>query len=355
MDTEVLAEQQAGELVPIVASRLVRNLGASLVAILIGLGFGAIIIVAAGGEPFAAYTSLFRGAVGSRFDIGQTLEQSIPIMIIGLGLAVAFRARVWNIGAEGQFYIGALTGGLVAIYLPIDVPVILIPLSFAAAMAGGAIWAWIVGYMRAHWGVNEIVTSLLMNYPAFFLMEYLCRVPLRGGFIIQSKPVRTAAQLPDVPGFPVHLGIIVAIGLVPIVAYLMNKTPFGFRVDVFGMSPDVAEAAGVDRKKIVKRVMVVSGALAGLAGVIQVMGVQIVLNPFISRGFGFTAIIVALLGRNRPIGVLMAALFIGAMSNGGIAMQQAQNLPTSIILSVQALFVLLLLAAEMFIRKGRGT
>jgi general nucleoside transport system permease protein len=149
----------------------------------------------------------------------------------------------------------------------------------------------------------------------------------------------------------VNVGILVALGLVPIVAYLMNKTPFGFRVDVFGMSSEVAEAAGVDPKRVIVRVMLISGALAGLAGVIQLMGVAIVLNPALSRGLGFTGIIVALLGRNRPVGVLISGLFIGALTTGGIAMQQAQSLPTAIIVTIQALFVLLLLAANRLMRR----
>jgi general nucleoside transport system permease protein len=336
------------------SARRFRNVGASLLATLIGLALGAVMIALAGGRPVAAYSALFRGAIGDRFAISQTLEQSIPLIIIGLGLAVSFRARVWNIGAEGQLYLGALAGAMVAIYVPIHVPVVIIPLAFAAAMVGGAVWASVVGFLRARWGVNEIVTSLLLNYPMFFLIEYLVRVPIRdkSQFIIQSKPIPRSAALPGLfDTFDVHAGILVALGLVPIVAYLMNKTPFGFRVDVFGMSPEVAEAAGVDGRRVILRVMLISGAMAGLAGVIQLMGVAIVLNPALSKGLGFTAIIVALLGRNRPVGVLLAALFIGGLTTGGIAMQQAQSLPTSIIVTIQAMFVLLLLAADRLMRR----
>ena len=337
-----------------VASRRLRNAVASLVAVLIGLALGAIMIAAGGGHPVAAYSALLRGAVGDRFAIAQTLEQAIPLIVIGLGLAVAFRARVWNIGAEGQLYLGALTGGMVAIYVPIHISVLIIPLAFAAAMVGGAAWASVVGILRARWGVNEIVTSLLLNYPMFFLIEYLVRVPIRdkSQFIIQSKPVPRFAALPGLfHSFDVNAGILAAIGLVPIAAYLMNKTPFGFRVDVYGMSPEVAEAAGIDGRRVILRVMLISGATAGLAGVIQLMGVAIVLNPALSKGLGFTGIIVALLGRNRPVGVLLAAVFIGGLTTGGIAMQQAESLPTSIIVTIQAMFVLLLLAADRLMRR----
>jgi simple sugar transport system permease protein len=294
-----------------------------------------------------------QGALGSRFAVSQMLEQSIPLLIIGLGLCVAFRATVWNIGAEGQFYIGALFGGVVGIYFPVHSPFLVIPLTFVAAMAGGALWAWIAGAMRAHLGVNEIVNTLMLNYIALFILAYLVRIPLRDPErqIIQSRPMQDAAQLPDFPGFTFHIGFVVAILLVPIVAYVLNKTPFGFRISLSGMNRDAAETAGVDSGRTIKHVMMISGALAGLAGIIQVEAVQIVLNTSVSRQFGFTAIVVALLGRTRPVGVLLASLFLGGLAVGGVRMQQVHELPTAIILSIQALFVLLLLAAERLMRR----
>lgn len=334
-------------------SRRLRSVLASLLAVLVGLVIGGIIIAAAGAQPVVAYADLIRGAIGSRFAISQVLEQSVPLIIIGLGLCVAFRATVWNIGAEGQFYIGALCGGVVGIYTPIDSPLILVPLTFLAAMAGGAAWAWVAGAMRARLGVNEIVNTLMLNYIALFIVAYLIRVPFRDPerLIIQSKQMPEAARLPDIPGLSVHVGFVVALVLVPIVAYLLSKTPFGFRVGVFGMNREAAAAAGVDGKRMIVRVMTISGALAGLAGIIQVEALQIVVNTVISRQFGFTAIVVALLGRNRPLGALLASLFIGGLTVGGVAMQQAQQVPTAVLISLQALFVILLLAADRLMRR----
>jgi ABC-type uncharacterized transport system permease subunit len=330
-----------------------RGLLATLIAVLAGLLIGGLALAAAGAPPLAAYGELVRGALGSSFGIYQSLEQAVPLAIIGIGLCVAFRAGIWNIGAEGQFYMGALCGGLVAIYLPVDQPALMIPVTFAAAMLGGSAWAYIAGWLRAHRGVNEIVSTLMLNYIGLFVLLYLVRIPFRDpdNLIIQSRVVSEAARLNDLPGTFVHAGIVVALLLVPIVWWLLHKTPFGFRVSVMGLNPDAAEAAGVDTKKTIKRVMLISGALAGLAGIVQVSAVQLVVNGAISRQFGFTAIVVALLGRRHPVGAFLAAVFLGMIAVGGVSVQQVYQIPTAILLAVQALFVFLLLAAERLMRR----
>ena len=351
------AELASGEVAGAIGvgwSQRARGLVATLVAVAAGLVIAGVMFATAGAPPIAAFGELLRGAFGSTFGIYQSLEQAVPLAIIGIGLTVPFRAGVWNIGAEGQFYIGALFGGIVAIYLPIDATPLLLPLTFAAAMVGGAAWAAIAGWLKARMGVNEIVSTLMLNYIGLFVFIYLIRIPFRdpNNLIIQSKVVQDAARLRDLPGTFVHAGILVAIVLVPIVGYLMNKTPFGFQAGVMGLNPEAAEAAGVDTKRMTIRVMMISGALAGLAGIVQVEAVQLVLNGSISHQFGFTAIVVALLGRNRPLGALLVAIFLGTLTVGGVSVQQVYQIPTAIILAVQAIFVLLLLAAERLIRRA---
>jgi general nucleoside transport system permease protein len=352
MATELASAETATAQTPVGGQRL-GGLAASLIAILVGLALGAIVFAAVGVSPLGAYGELVRGGIGSRFAIYQTLEQAVPLAIIAIGLCVSFRASVWNIGAEGQLYIGALAGALVGIYLPIDSAILMIPLTFLAAMAGGGVWGYIAGWLRAHMGVNEIVTTLMLNYIALFFVTYLIRIPFRDpeNLIIQSKVVQESARLRDLPGTFVHAGILVAVVLVPIVAYLLNRTPFGFRVTAMGLNRDAAEAAGADTKRIIKRVMVISGALAGLAGIIQIEAIQLVMNGAISRQFGFTAIVVALLGRNHPLGAFITALFLGFLTVGGISVQQVYQIPTAIILGVEAMFVLLVLAAERLFRR----
>lgn len=334
--------------------RRARSLGASLLAVLIALLVGAAILLVAGASPLAAYREMVRGAIGSRFAISQLLVVLVPLLIIGLGLAVAFRGRVWNIGAEGQFYLGALAGGTLAIVLPGSVPLLIIPAVLIVGAAAGAAWGWIAGELRSRWGVNEIITSLLLNYVAIYWYGYFIRKPLRdpSGFLPQSREIPAAAQLPNFHGFQVHVGLIIALGLVPILAYVMARTPFGFRVTAMGLNAEAAAgAAGVDTRRSVVRLMLISGGLAGVAGIVQILGVQLRLQVGISPGFGFTAIIVALLGRMRPVGVLLAALLIAGLSVGGQAMQLTQGVPIAAVHTIEALFVLFLLVADKLVRR----
>jgi ABC-type uncharacterized transport system permease subunit len=331
-----------------------RSLGASLLAVLIALLVGAAILLVAGANPVAAYRQMVQGAIGSRFAVSQLLVVLVPLLIMGLGLAVAFRGRVWNIGAEGQFYLGALAGGTLAITFPGSIPFLVIPAVLVMGAAAGAAWGWIAGEFRSRWGVSEIITSLLLNYVAIYWYGYFIRKPLRdpSGFLPQSKEIPAAAQLPNFHGFQVHVGLIIALGLVPILAYVMSRTPFGFRVTAMGLNPEAAAgAAGVDTRRSIVRLMLISGGLAGLAGIVQILGVQLRLQVGISPGFGFTAIIVALLGRTRPIGVLLAAFLIAGLSVGGQAMQLTQGIPIAAVHTIEALFVLFLLVADKLVRR----
>ncbi len=344
-------------LVPVGAAwweRRARSVAAALLAVVIALLMGSAILLWAGASPVAAYRDMVRGAIGSRFAISQVLVVLVPLLIIGLGLTVAFRGRVWNIGAEGQFYLGALAGGTIAIAFPWAMPVLAIPIALLAGAAAGAAWGWIAGALRARWGVSEIITSLLLNYVAIYWFGYFIRKPLRdpSGFLPQSREIPEAAQLPDLPALQVHLGLIIGLGLVVILAYVMARTPFGFRVTAMGLSPEAAAgAAGVDTRRSIVRLMLISGGLAGLAGIVQILGVQLRLQVGISPGFGFTAIIVALLGRMRPFGVLLAALLIAGLSVGGQAMQFTQGVPIAAVHTILALFVLFLLVADKLVRR----
>jgi ABC-type uncharacterized transport system permease subunit len=328
--------------------RRLRSLGALLLAVVAALLVGTVILVFAGASPLLAYRAMIQGVFGSRFAVAQLLIELIPLLIIGLGLAIAFRGRMWNIGAEGQFYAGALAGGAFALAFPVAIGPVAVSLALLVGAAGGASWAWIVGKLRARWGVNEVITSLLLNYVAVFYYGYFIRRPLKdpGGFLPQSREIPAAAQLPTIGTLDVHIGLVIAIVLVPLLAYVMNRTPFGLRVDAMGFNPEAAQLAGIETQRLIVRLMALSGAFAGIAGIIQILGVQLRLQYGISPGFGFTAIIVALLGRTRPVGVLLAALLISALSVGGDAMQLTQGVPVAAVHTVQALFVLFLLVAD---------
>ena len=325
----------------------------SLGAVLLGLLVGAAILAVAGANPIRAYGAMVEGAIGSRFAVSQVLVQAVPLLIIGLGLAFAFRGRVWNIGAEGQFHLGALAGGAVAIAAPIPVAAVQLPLAMLLGAASGGAWAWVVGTLRARWRVNEVISSLLLNYVAIYWYSYFIRKPLRDpeGFLPQSRAIPASAQLPSLPGLDVHAGLLIALALVPLVAYTMHRTPFGFRAAALGLNADAAEAAGIHAGRTIVRLMVISGAMAGLAGVIQILGVQLRLQYGISPGFGFTAIIVALLGRTQPVGVLLAAMLIAGLSVGGAAVQFTQGIPIAAVFTMQASFVLFLVVADRVVRR----
>jgi general nucleoside transport system permease protein len=333
-------------------SRRLRAGLASFGAVLLSLVVGGVLVVIAGGDPISAYSSLLDGAFGSPYGVGQVLVLAVPLLIIGLGLAVAFRGRVYNIGAEGQLFMGALAAGVVAIFLPVDFGLLLILASGVAGVAAGAAWGGIVGVLRARWGVNEVITSLLLNFVAILIFTWFVRRPLRapGSPDLQGRAIDSHAELPLLPDVNVHVAVFLALLLVPIAAYLMGRTPFGMRVRMMGFNAEAARTAGVSSRRMIVGLMLISGGLAGLAGAIQTLGVAERLDLGISQGYGFTAIVVALLGRLNAFGVLLAALFIAVLQSGGQAMSVTEGLPYAIVLAIPGVFVVFLLIADRLAR-----
>lgn len=334
--------------------RRVSTVGAPMGAVVLALLLGAGLMLIAGGNPFSGYRALINGAFGNSLAVGEVLAQATPLVIIGLGLALAFRAGVWNIGAEGQLFVGALTGGAVAIELPVKSGAVLIAAALIAGIIGGALWGLVVGVLRARWGVNEVITSLLLNYVGILLFQWAARRPLRDPAAtngISGKAVPQGSLLPNLPGLDVHIGVLFALVLVPIVAYFMTRTPFGFRVRMLGLNAEAAKTVGVPAGRMAIRLMLISGGLAGLAGIVQVLGVSDRLDPNLSTGTGFTAIVVALIGRRNAFGVLLAGLLIATLQAGGEAMSVTESLPYSIVLAIEGLFVVFLLIADQLARR----
>lgn len=340
-----------------VGRRRLATVGAPLGAVVVALLLGAGLVLIAGGNPVSAYRALISGAFGNELDIGQVLAQATPLVIIGLGLALAFRGGVWNIGAEGQLFVGALCGSATAIELPVSSGPVLIAAALIAGIAGGAVWGLIVGALRARWAVNEVITSLLLNYVAILLFQWAARRPLRDPLStngIDGKAVPHAALLANLPGLSVHIGVLFAVALVPIVGHFMSRTPFGFKLRMLGLNPEAARAAGVATGRMAVRLMLISGALAGLAGIVQVLGVSGRLDPNLSSptfGTGYVAIVVALIGRRNAYGVLLAGLLIATLQAGGEAMSVTESLPYSIVLAIEGVFVVFLLIADQLARR----
>jgi general nucleoside transport system permease protein len=344
VDTELVLPPFSGR------ARQIRVLIVSLCGVMLALLVGGLLVLIAGGDPLLAFSSMFSGSFGSALSVGQLLVQATPLLIIALGLALAFRGRVYNIGAEGQLFMGALAGGALVLTVRADA-VLLIPLAMVAGAIGGALWGWLVGFLRARWSINEVISSLLLNYVAIFLFSYAIRGPLADPSAgatgsLASSAIPIATRLPTVPQFFVHLGLFIAIALVPIIGYLGSKTPFGFHVRMMGLNPEAARVAGVETGRLIVLLMLISGGLAGLAGIIQVLGTEGRLVLSVSQGYGYTAIVVALLGRLRASGVLLAALFVAFLNVGGQAMSVDEGLPFSIVVAIQGVFVLFVLVAD---------
>jgi simple sugar transport system permease protein len=326
--------------------------GAPILGALVGLLIGAVLIQIAGVDPLDAYQKMFKGAFGGERQITETLLKTSPILMIGLGMTVAFRTRVWNIGGEGQYYMGALLGGLVALYW-FDIPQPLLWLCLCAAgILGGMLWALIPALFKTRFGMNEIISTLMLNYIAVFFMIYLTRGPLQepGGVLPISAKFDPLTQLPVLPDTRIHVGVVLAFLLAPMVYVLLWKTPLGFRLRAVGSRASVAQYAGISVNRAILSAMLISGGMAGLAGVIEVLMIYTRLKGSISSGYGFSAVLVALLGRTNPIGVAAASIFFAALIIGAETMHVLSGLPPELADAIQAVIVLSVLAVDAWAR-----
>lgn len=304
-----------------------------------------------------AYLALLQGSIynpaGRSFTqqirpLTETLTVATPLIFAGLGVALSFRAGLFNIGAQGQIILGAIISGWVAINAGLPA-VLTIPLVVLGGIVGGAIWGGIIGVLKAKTGAHEVILSIMMNYIAANLLVYLLKSPVlqRAG---SSNPI--SEQLPETAVFPallgsafrLHLGFLLALVAVAFVSWLLNRSTIGFRLRAVGANPHAARTAGISVASGYIIVMALSGALAGLAGTAQVAGTEKVLTTGIAASLGFDAITVALLGRSRPLGTLFAALLFGAFRAGGVTMQVNTGTSIDIVLVLQALIVLFIAA-----------
>jgi ABC-type uncharacterized transport system permease subunit len=323
---------------------------------LIGLGIGALLILMSGANPLEAYLVLLRGAFGGPRQTQETILKAAPLLVMGLGLSVAFRARVWNIGGEGQYYIGALVGGAIALLLPsLPRPILLLAM-LAGGMLGGALWSLLAGLMRVRRGVSEIISTLMLNYIGILLVQYMARGPLQepGGYLPESAQFIRAARLPAFFDTRIHLGVLIALLLIPLVYVLVWSTPLGFRLRAVGERASVARYAGIKVERMILFALTFSGALAGLTGIIEVSTLHTRLKGEISGGYGFSGILVALLGRMHPVGVAVAALFFAALTIGAQSMHVVYGLPDALANAIQAVVVLSVLAVDALAHRRLG-
>lgn len=304
-----------------------------------------------------AYVALFQGAIvdptASTFakavrPLTETMTWSVPLILAGLGLAVGFRAGLFNIGAQGQIILGAVFGGYIGFAFGLP-PVLHLLLAIIAAALGGAIWAGIAGFLKARTGANEVIVTIMLNNIAVYLVAYLLTTTAfkrEGSNNPQSPPIESTAIYPRLLGddFRLHAGFLLAIVATVFVWWLMDRSTLGFQFRAVGANPSAARTAGININRIYLLVMITSGALAGLAGSAQVLGTEKVLTAGVAASFGFDAITVALLGRSKPLGTFLAGLLFGALRAGGFAMQSRTGTPIDIVLVVQSLVVLFIAA-----------
>jgi len=321
---------------------------------------------------WSTYSALFTGSVGdfgkiqaalasgdgltirrAFFPFFESLVQATPYIFGGLAVAVGFRTGLFNIGAEGQIFVGAMAGAWAGYFFKGLPAIIHVPLALACGALGGAIWGFIPGFLKAKTGAHEVINTIMMNYIAFRLSEFMLRGPLKDPteFTPKTPVIEESAKLFSFFGDPIrfHLGFFIALGVAYFIYWLLFKTTWGFELRTVGSNPNAARYAGMSNVVATVVAMSISGALAGLAGTNEILGVNYRLVPAFSSGYGFDSIALALLGKNHPLGVVLSALLFGFLRSGARQMQLKAGIPIDIISILQAL-ILAFIAAPAIIR-----
>ena len=323
-----------------------------IISFVLALLFGAIILLAFDVNPLEAYRVMVKGSLGSQYAISETLVKAIPLMLTGLGVSIAFRMLFWNIGAEGQLAMGGIAAAAVALFFPGEYPAyIMIIMMMLAAIIAGAIWGLIPAALKSLLGVNEILTTLMFNYIAILLVEYLYLGPWRdpeGYGFPGTAPFPKSAWLPRI--FErVHLGLVFGIIGAIVLWFILNHTRRGYEIRVIGENPKAAKYTGINIAKNILIVMVISGGLAGLAGMAEVAGISRRLYSGLTVGYGYTAIIVAWLANLNPFGIIFVSILMGALFVGGDQIQIALQTPAAVALVLQGAILFFMLGGSIFV------
>jgi len=334
-------------------------IGAFLLALLIG----AIMIAILGVNPLVAYQALLKGAFGSMNAIADTIVKATPLLFVGLGICIAFRAGVLNIGGEGQLVAGALSATIVCLNFPNLPGWILVIIALFVGLLCGAIWAGIAGFLKAYFNVNEILSTIMLNYIAAYGMNYLLSGPIMdplqiklGSFIPQTARLTHAVDLPRLIPTRLHFGTVIAVVFAILVYIFLWRTTIGFRIRMIGQNIQASRASGINVQKYMVLAFVLSGALVGLGGAIEVLGVhhRIFTDGSVS-GFtgsaGFNGIVAALFGQLHPIGTIPASLLLGALLTGANKMQRVVQVPSALIGALNGLIVIFVVGSEYLRRR----
>jgi simple sugar transport system permease protein len=322
-----------------------------LLALALSIVSTAILIALAGRSPIAGFLAILSGAFGTPHQIGVALNRTTPYLLSGVGVAICLRAGIINLGGEGQIILGGAGAAAAALAIPNAPPAVIIPAALVAGALAGAAWSGLATAIHLGRRVHEVLVTILLNFIALLLVQQLLAGPLgqEGAGFLQSALMPRTAWLPRIPDVDAHIGILIAVVVAIGASFLVWRTPFGFGLRVSGASRFAAAYAGFSRTRLTWGAMLLAGALAGLAGGVEVLGLHRRLIEGFSLGFGFKAVTVALLGATEPLAIVPAALFIGFLETGSLAMQRQIGVPSALVTVIEGLtmiFVLVAMAAR---------
>jgi len=334
------------------SSRIASTLGAvftQVLSVLLAFAAGAVVLYVTGYSPSEAYIALFRGAFGDFYAVGQTLMKATPITFTALAFLFSFKSGLFNIGGEGQLLMGAFASAVVGASLQgMPAPIHIATALLAGATAGG-LWGLVPAFLRARFGAHEVITTMMLSYVAEYFTSYLVNYPFKApGWVAQTVPVSESARLPRIlPPTQLSASIYVAVLLVIAMEFVLRRTVLGYEVRAAGLNADAAENSGIDVGRSMVIALVVSGAIAGLGGSGEILGVHRRFIDGFSPGYGWDGLAVALVGGLSPVGTFLAAILFGALRSGGMVMTRATGVPLDIIFLLQSLVILFVAAPRL--------
>ncbi|GAB4573149.1 MAG: ABC transporter permease [Anaerolineae bacterium] len=333
---------------------------APLVAVLLALFVGALIILALGKNPIEAYAAMLDGAFGSQNALFRTLTRATPLLLVAIGICIAFRGGMINIGAEGQLFVGAITATAFSLAFSGQLPGWLLAiLTLIVGTLAGAAWGAVPGILKARFDVNEILSTVMMNEIAVQLLIFLLSGPM-----IDPEQVRMGTRVPQSSALPqevwlgrlappsqIHVGLFIAIAMAVVVYVLLWRTTLGYRIRAVGQNREASRYAGISVPRYLALSLIFSGGLAGLAGAVEVMGVTHRMVEGFAVGYGFSGIVVALFGRLHPLGAIPSAILFGALLVGADKMQRTVQVPSATIMAIQGLIVIFVVSSDIWVRR----
>ncbi|OBR92886.1 D-allose transporter subunit [Clostridium ragsdalei P11] len=331
---------------------MMKKVMVSIISVIGGIVFSAIIIAITGNDPIDVCSQIFSGAFGSTYGLSETVAKSIPLMLTSLGVSLAFRMQLWNIGAEGQFFMGAFGASWAALSFPNMPAYELLPLMMIAGFIAGGLWSMVAAIPKAFLNINETITTLLLNYIAILWVQYLVFGPWKdpkGKNFPVSATFSKSATLTSFGNTDINIGLFIGIGIAVLMFIVLKYSRWGYEIRVSGGNKSTAIYAGMNYVRNILIVMFISGGIAGIAGMVEVSGVIHKLQQNISPGYGYTAVIIALLARLSPLGIVIVSFFMGGLFVGGYNLQTS-GFSLSMVLMFQGAILLFVLGSEILLK-----